>query len=538
MRRTACLAAIILSLILATSFARTAPAQGLNVYYILDASGSMWGLLDGVPKIEIAKDILLDRVPSLESRSARVGLVVYGHRSRGDCADIEQLIDLQPAESVDLAAALQKIKPKGKTPIAQSVEFVAEKLRTSEEGAHVILISDGDENCRPDPCAAVAKLREMGVEFTLDVIGFDLTESQHEQLECMAEKGGGEYYSAANASELREAVAEAEKAPPPAKVGQNVQIVLDRSREMTKDFDGRQKIDVAKSGILGKTTAQGAESENLAFRVAGGKCDAKDNTDLIVPFTIGAGPQIALGLEKVELRGVPTLASALLAATEDFDDPDRFADVSNRVVLFTGSKGYCDPNELRNVYDRFREKQIKPDIHFIAMALPPAELDDLKKLVGTTGGRLYPVTTQAEFDKALDTIFDVEPVIAGIKTVTNILNDVIGHLNSAFRNVRDANYGGAKTEADQGRAVIMDTNAAFRDLGKRQSRQTFANLYATARENRQLQSKALELVDDLIDARKKENDASQYNSIIDQVNGLIGRYNQNIHRLDEMLQPL
>ncbi|MCB1844153.1 MAG: VWA domain-containing protein, partial [Halioglobus sp.] len=65
---------------------------------ILDASGSMWGQIDGVNKIVIAKDVVEGLVRGLPAEQ-RLGLVAYGHRRESDCADIETLADIGAARA-------------------------------------------------------------------------------------------------------------------------------------------------------------------------------------------------------------------------------------------------------------------------------------------------------------------------------------------------------------------------------------------------------------------------------------------------------
>jgi Ca-activated chloride channel family protein len=63
-----------------------------EVTFILDASGSMWGKAGDTTKIEAAKAVLSQIIPGL-APEAKVGLVAYGHRRKGDCKDIEVLIN-------------------------------------------------------------------------------------------------------------------------------------------------------------------------------------------------------------------------------------------------------------------------------------------------------------------------------------------------------------------------------------------------------------------------------------------------------------
>ncbi|PQA88043.1 VWA domain-containing protein [Hyphococcus luteus] len=196
-----------------------AQAEGGDSILVLDASGSMWGQIEGEAKITIAKQVLGDLLKDLPA-DRRLGLVAYGHRRKGDCADIEEIASVG-AERAAISSAVEGLNPKGKTPMADAVKLAAEKLKYTEEKATVILVSDGIETCAPDPCGVAAALEKAGVDFTVHVVGFDVSEENAQaQLRCIAENTGGMFVSAQDASSLGEAlnetVIEAADAPPPA----------------------------------------------------------------------------------------------------------------------------------------------------------------------------------------------------------------------------------------------------------------------------------------------------------------------------------
>jgi len=173
-----------------------------NLMFILDASGSMWGQVEGKAKITIAKEVLASLIEDLPE-GLNVGLVAYGHRRKGDCNDVEELVPLGLLDKQKLIKKIKALSPKGKTPITLSVKLTAEKLKTLEDETTIILVSDGKETCAGDPCALVKELKESGIRFVMHVIGFDVTEEERKQLECIAEAGGGTYYSAKNAGEFK-----------------------------------------------------------------------------------------------------------------------------------------------------------------------------------------------------------------------------------------------------------------------------------------------------------------------------------------------
>jgi Ca-activated chloride channel family protein len=168
------------------------------IVFILDASGSMWGQVQGGSKIGIAKNVLTKLVKNIPD-GMNVALVTYGQRREGDCRDVEELVPLAPINKDKFIKKIKAIKPKGKTPITLSIKTTVEKLGAVEEETTIILVSDGRETCEGDPCALVKGLKESGVEFVMNVIGFDVSEDDRKQLQCIAEAGEGKYYAAKDA---------------------------------------------------------------------------------------------------------------------------------------------------------------------------------------------------------------------------------------------------------------------------------------------------------------------------------------------------
>lgn len=174
---------------------------------VLDGSGSMWGQIDGRTKIEIAREtlsgVLLD-VPA----SMNIGMMVYGHRVRGQCSDIEEVVPVGPAgqtvpRMIDAAAA---VNPRGMTPLSAAVRQAAQTMRHTERAATVVLVTDGIETCDADPCALGRELEAAGIDFTAHVVGFGLSGDEGRQVACLAENTGGLYLAADDAEGLNAAL--------------------------------------------------------------------------------------------------------------------------------------------------------------------------------------------------------------------------------------------------------------------------------------------------------------------------------------------
>ncbi len=171
------------------------------IIFIYDASGSMWGQMQGKTKMEIASQVLSSSVEKLPE-DQNIGLVAYGHRSKGDCKDVEFLVEMEDGTKSKINSALQSIKPLGKTPLAYSANLVIDKLKSSNKKATIILVTDGIESCDGNICDVIKTAKEEGLDFRLHIIGFGLKDSETEQLRCAASAGDGQYYDAADASDL------------------------------------------------------------------------------------------------------------------------------------------------------------------------------------------------------------------------------------------------------------------------------------------------------------------------------------------------
>jgi Ca-activated chloride channel homolog len=224
-----------LALLFSSVLSLSALADGQRVILVLDASGSMRGKIDGKSKMDIAKDVV-GKLVSTWKPADDLGLVVYGHREKGSCTDIETVWPPKPLTPSTFMSPINALVPKGKTPMTQAVRQAAEALKYTEQKSTVILVSDGLETCGADPCAMARELEAAGVELTVHTVGFGLDDKGAiAQLKCMAEETGGVSVLADNADELETALNQAVEAaapPPPPPPEPTPEPVI------TKDFIG------------------------------------------------------------------------------------------------------------------------------------------------------------------------------------------------------------------------------------------------------------------------------------------------------------
>lgn len=197
---------------LSYSFPLSNPNTIPLIILILDGSGSMWGKIGTETKIAIARDVVHDVLDKMDP-SQPVGLVVYGHRKKGDCDDIETLIKPGINNHEEIKNALSTINPTGKTPLANTALKVIAQLKKDQQTATLILISDGEESCNGDLCQVVKEAKEAGLEFVLHIVGFDLGDADQLALECAAKAGDGIYLNAENKDQLNEALIQTTSLP-------------------------------------------------------------------------------------------------------------------------------------------------------------------------------------------------------------------------------------------------------------------------------------------------------------------------------------
>jgi hypothetical protein len=194
--------------------AASAPAAGA-VHFILDASGSMLQRIDGVRRIQIARQVLLDAVRARLAPGTPVALRVFGHKEPNACrSDLE--LPLGPLEPAAAGAVIGRIEAQNlaRTPIADALARVEGDLARAAGPRTVVLLTDGEETCGGDPEAAIRALLDKGIDLRLNIVGFALNDEALEgQFEAWAELGGGRYFTAADAAGLSAALDDALRVP-------------------------------------------------------------------------------------------------------------------------------------------------------------------------------------------------------------------------------------------------------------------------------------------------------------------------------------
>lgn len=172
---------------------------------------------DGQPRIDAAKSAL-NRVVGSLPQDLQVGMRVYGasvfdRKQPGACTDSRLVVPIGTANRPQLQSEIGRYRPFGETPIAYSLEQAGNDLTTTATDGkrQIVLVSDGEETCVPDPCPVAEKLAAKGIDLTINVVGLNVTGKARKDLQCIASKGKGKYFDASDADSLADSLDQAAK---------------------------------------------------------------------------------------------------------------------------------------------------------------------------------------------------------------------------------------------------------------------------------------------------------------------------------------
>lgn len=189
------------------NFSSESIEENERVLFILDFSNSMNEYLEGKRKVDLMLDTMKSILPNLNPNIS-VGLRVYGHRMGFTpfeaCRASTLISPISTSNGLNIKNSLLDIKPKGMTPITYSLKQAIKNDFLGFSGKkHIILLTDGGENCDESPCKYVMELIKVRKDVKIDVIAFNIDdEDDLSQLECTSLVTSGKFYNAQTAAEL------------------------------------------------------------------------------------------------------------------------------------------------------------------------------------------------------------------------------------------------------------------------------------------------------------------------------------------------
>lgn len=163
-----------------------------RILFLLDASGSMtntWGSASNESKWASAKKILSEIVDSLGNNpNVELALRVYGHLyspTQRNCNDTRLEVGFSRNSVSYIKTKLGQIKPKGITPISNSLIKAVDDFPKLPGRHIIILMTDGIESCEGDPCEIANMLETKGIVLKHFVIGFGIQDFESKVFDCV-----------------------------------------------------------------------------------------------------------------------------------------------------------------------------------------------------------------------------------------------------------------------------------------------------------------------------------------------------------------
>jgi Ca-activated chloride channel family protein len=182
------------------------PPARTRILFLLDGSGSMLGKWGPATRIVVAKKFLSDFVDSLRvNKDLDLALRVYGHQFASRlqrCDDSKLEVPFGKDNHDRIIQRIKQIAPQGNTPIAYSLEQSANDFPDDENARNIIIIiTDGIESCKGDPCQVSLSLQKKGIFLRPFIIGIGMDKNYAEQFSCM-----GKFFDANDISDFRKAL--------------------------------------------------------------------------------------------------------------------------------------------------------------------------------------------------------------------------------------------------------------------------------------------------------------------------------------------
>ncbi len=183
------------------------PAPPVNMI-VFDSSGSMWGKFGNtrLAKFLAARETLTNAFATLPTQT-RLGLVTFGR----SCSGAGVVVPPEAGTQTQILNRIKNLNPKSKGPISLALQKTAEALPPDSQGT-LVLIHDGPDNCRQDPCLAAKNFAALHPRMRINLVGLAVTPQAVQQLQCVAKETGGKYFVANSAAALENAITQAFKA--------------------------------------------------------------------------------------------------------------------------------------------------------------------------------------------------------------------------------------------------------------------------------------------------------------------------------------
>lgn len=179
-----------------------AAQQKTRILFLVDASLSMKNQWTGGNKWYTAMNALTQIADSVSTLpNVEIGMRIFGHMYHEpdkNCRDSRLEVPIDSNNAARIRRKLEEIKPKGITPLVYSIEKSAGDFGGKTGKNFLIVITDGEDACEGDPCAAALALQQNNIVLKPFIIGMAIQPRSFDNIDCI-----GKLMNTGNADEFR-----------------------------------------------------------------------------------------------------------------------------------------------------------------------------------------------------------------------------------------------------------------------------------------------------------------------------------------------
>ena len=165
----------------------------------------MWSRMGGSQKIKLVRTAI---APVLHAQEGKLdlGIVTFGANKPKSC-EVDTAKPIGPIKAAADIKTIEDENPKGSAAVAASLTAASKLFKTENGARSIILISDSMDECKADPCAVAAELKERSPRTIIHFIALgEKSEETLAELACIPEQTGGVFLAAQDETELNDAL--------------------------------------------------------------------------------------------------------------------------------------------------------------------------------------------------------------------------------------------------------------------------------------------------------------------------------------------
>ena len=188
-----------------------------EILIIFDYSKSMNNSIGYTKRFFLATDAIISVITTIDDNT-KIGLRLFGIDNSSDfafqnkqlsdeekrCLSSKLVLPIAKNNTRNIINKFSEYTPFGASPIGYSLrQAVKNDFTPAVQLKHIILVTDGTENCGDDPCKFIRNLMQTRNDIKIDIIGVSINKNAYSELSCIAGYTNGKLYNANNPDELK-----------------------------------------------------------------------------------------------------------------------------------------------------------------------------------------------------------------------------------------------------------------------------------------------------------------------------------------------